>query len=547
MKKYMLLSSAAIALMLGTTSCGDDFLSVEPASSMPYDGYYNSEARIKEAQAATYDPMKWFDYFAGWAPLSLVWDSMGDDLYVGGGSTTDQNQIHLISQFKADPRNGIDGLWTACYSGINRAIHLIDNAKACPALSDEQKAQYVASGRAMRDWYYLVLWKTWGNVAYYEENLVMPYVAPQLTYTEVYNKVTADLEAVLDSKILPMKQDAVNSGLITQAAAAMTYADFVMYQGDKTKYKKAYDYMLDIINSGKYKLMTNYNDLFDITKEWNEEIIFDVNYIAKGGKRAWDAAQAAGGTVYPEMIGIDGLSGKDGVKMEFNGGWGFGAVSKEVYDAFEAGDKRTDVAVLNMEKYAKEKAAVGDTITYGGRYQNTGIFLRKYLPRPGDTDGAVAASGLNHEENLHLYRYAETLLNAAELALEVSAGDAQQYFDEVRTRAGLASKPATIDNIIDERRVEFVGEGKRYFDLVRSGKAAATLKAKGGKTLEGGFAKFVKKQDSKNQVYYRWEGKTEYTKDAIPEREGWTENKRFLPIPQGEIEAAQGALVQNPY
>lgn len=115
----------------------------------------------------------------------------------------------------------------------------------------------------------------------------------------------------------------------------------------------------------------------------------------------------------------------------------------------------------------------GDTVTYGGRYQNTGYFLRKYLPRPGDTEGSVGDAGLNHEENFHLYRYAETLLNAAELALAIGESGAQSYLDQVRTRAGLGSVTATVDNIIKERRVEFIGEGKRYFDLVRSAKPPA--------------------------------------------------------------------------
>ena len=71
----------------------------------------------------------------------------------------------------------------------------------------------------------------------------------------------------------------------------------------------------------------------------------------------------------------------------------------------------------------------------------------------------------------------------------------------------------TIDNILQERAYEFVGEGKRYWDLVRTGKAASVL---------------------------------------VPDSYGyrtnsWTENKKYLPIPQNEIDAAQGTLIQNNY
>lgn len=524
MKKFKLYSLGAVALMLGATSCGDDFLTVDPASSVSIDGYYTTNARIMESAVAAYDPMKWYDYFSGWAPLSLVSDAMGDDLYVGGGSTTDQAQIHLISQFKSDPRNNIDGAWSASYSGINRSIRLIDNAKASN-LSDVDKNLYIAEGRALRSWYYLTLWKFWGNIPYYEENLTFPYIAEQLSADAVYAKLVVDLEEVLDSKVFPMKQPDEWAGRLTQAAVAMIYADFVMYQKDQSRYAKALAYMKEVIDSNKYNLVTNYDDLYLIDKEWNEEIILDVNYIAKGGKRGWGDANVTGGTVYPEMIGIDGLSGSP----DFVGGWGFGAVSKEGYDAFEEGDKRRDVAILNMDKYIKEKAAEGITVTYGGRYQNTGFFLRKYLPRPGGTDGNVADAALNWDNNLHLYRFAETLLNAAELALETGdAGYAKTCFDRVRERAGLPSVAATKDNIIKERRVEFVGEGKRYYDLVRSGQATSVLKPGGGVVLQ-------------NKATLTYGGQ------AIPERVQWTENKKYLPIPQGEIEAAKGTITQNPY
>lgn len=527
------------AMAWSFSACGSDFLTEEPSSSLPLEGYYNTKARMQESMVAAYDPLQWFDYFGGWAPLNLMWDSQGDDLYVGGGSTSDQSQLHLISQYKSDPNNSIGGLWSACYSGINRSIHLIDNANANTdnCLTEAEQRSYVAEGRAMRALYYLILWKTWGNIPLYMENLTFPYEAEQLKAEEVYNTIIADLEEVLDQNVLPMKQPDKWAGRMTQAAASMVYADFVMYQGDKSRYAKALKYMKDIINSGKYSLVSgdDYDNLYALDTEWNDEIILDINNQSKGGKRDWGSANATGGTVVPAMIGIDGLSysrqdgtGK-GRYSEFNlGGWGFYVVAKEAYDAFEEGDKRRDIAILNMDKYIKDMAEKGITVSYGGRYQNTGYFLRKCLGRPGGNDGYIGSDALNWDNNMHIYRYAETLLNAAELGLETGDASAQGYFDKVRQRAGLAPKSLTKDNIIDERHFELLGEGKRYFDLVRSGKAASVLKAGGGVILK-----------EKNPL--TWGG------SAIPERPNWTESKKYLPIPQSEIEAARGKIVQNPY
>ena len=128
----------------------------------------------------------------------------------------------------------------------------------------------------------------------------------------------------------------------------------------------------------------------------------------------------------------------------------------------------------------------------------------------------IADADLNFNNNLRIYRYAETLLNAAELLLRTngSTSDAQEYLNMVHHRAGLTDNvAATIDNIINERHLEFVGEGKRYWDLIRTGKAAATL---------------------------------------VPDTEGWrtnswTESKKYLPIPLSEIDASHGTLTQNDY
>jgi hypothetical protein len=507
--------------MCATTSCGEDFLSVDPSSTLGVDGYYDTHSRVMEALTAAYDPLQWYDYFQGWAPLCLVYDSMSDDAYVGGSGTGDQPEIHLISQFQSDPVKTIAGAWTTSYSGINRSNNVIADAEGAK-LTDDDKALFIAEAKVLRAWYYSVLWKLWGNVPYYDKNLTLPYIAPQISATELYEHMEAELAAIIDSKILPMKQTDQWAGRATQAMASMLYAEYVMYQKDETKYAKALGYMKDIITSGKYVLQP-FENLWEEEYEWNPETIFDINYIAKGGKRAWDAANATGGTVVPAMIGIQGLKGSP----DYVGGWGFEPMAKEAYDAYEENDKRRDIGLLSINKYIADNAAKGVEVDYDGRYQDTGYFLRKYLGRIGGNTGSVGAGDLNWDNNLRIYRYAETLLNASELALRTGDAAAQGYLDQIRDRAGVGSIPVTLDNILLERRREFVGEGKRYFDLVRFGKAAEVLKAKGGKVL-----------DKKGGVF---------TKDGIPERVQWTENKKYLPIPQSEIEAARGTITQNPY
>jgi hypothetical protein len=302
-----------------------------------------------------------------------------------------------------------------------------------------------------------------------------------------------------------MKQTEANYGRVTYAMAAMLYAEDVLYQNDGSRYNKAEGYMEDIIKSKKYSLATNYADLWESEGEWGTETIWDINYFNVNGGKDWGSPMAAGGSVYPKFIGINGLTGSS----LYEAGWGFEPVRQETYDMFDANDARRDATCYLPSS---------EGATYTPRYEDTGVFLRKYLPRIGGNANCAASADMNYNNNVRIYRYSETLLNAAELLLRgaTGSGSAQSYLDEVRNRAGLPSVSATLDNVLNERHLEFVGEGKRYWDLIRTGNAGSVL---------------------------------------IPDSEGyrsntWTENKKYLPLPQAEIDAAAGSeypLTQNDY
>lgn len=498
-------------LALGLNSCSDDFLTVESASSVYADEtYFNTKAHLSEALVAAYDPLEWYDYFYSYESLPFVADIMSEDVMVGGSDENDCLYLHKMSNFSALPTSVCSQSWTICYSGVNRSNLVMKYIGYATDMTDEEKNEYIAEASVLRSFYYSILWKYWGNVPYYETNLTFPYLCEQSTHDQVYEKIVASLETIINEDVLPMKSASGSEGHVTQAMAEMLYADIVMYQQDETRYSTALAYMKDIIGSTQYSLVQDFSSMWESTGEWGSESIFEINYTATNGARDWGAPIAAGGTVYPKLIGINSLSGSS----DYDGGWGFEPVCKSAYDMFDATDKRRDASILNFATYSSTTGA-----TYQGRYEDTGYFLKKYLPRTGGNAGYTGNADMNYNNNVRVYRYAETLLNAAELILRTNggndnaSGEAQTYLDEVRTRAGLASKTVTIDNILDERHKEFVGEGKRYWDLVRSGKASTVLVA--GSTLT--------------------------------RTENWTESKKYLPIPQSDVDASQGTLTQNAY
>ncbi len=171
---------------------------------------------------------------------------------------------------------------------------------------------------------------------------------------------------------------------------------------------------------------------------------------------------------------------------------------------FDEGDIRRDGGILNWSE---------NRDNYAPRWEDTGFFNLKYIARESGNHGYKGSDTMNYGNNIRVYRYSETLLNAAELAVLLGQ-DGSAWLKEVRDRAHSKDTGVSRDDIIQERHKEFVGEGKRYWDLIRSGLAASVLKAA-------------------NHPFR-------------PAGSDWTESKKYWPIPQSEMDK-DDKLTQNNY
>lgn len=500
--KYIALGVLTASMTLATTSCSDSFLEVENPSGEPLEEYYTTDEHINEALNAAYDPIHWPDWGLGqYNALNIDAEIMGDDFWVGGANKSDMQNWHMLFNYEANASNTLSSLWTVDYSGIKRCNDLLKYIPWAEGnLTAENKASYEMQGRALRVYFYNNLWHYFGNIPFYLENLTSPYTAPQLKADEVYNNLITELEAVIDSKALPMRWDDKNSGRMSQAMCYMMYAEMVMYQNDKTRYPKALQYMQEIISDkNEYDLVDDFASIWKESGEWSKESIWEVNYEDGNNERGWGSPLAIGGTVMPTLISPNGWPKIDGWTQD---GWGFLPVRLETYNMFSSNDKRRDATIWDARG-----------VEYTERYQDTHLWLGKYRPLDENNAQASGDKNLNYNNNLRVYRVAEAYLNAAELLLETGgdASQAKEYVNTIRRRAGITELGAvTKDDVINERHLEFVGEGKRYFDLVRTGKAASVLTP------------------------------DEYRTNS------WTEKKKYIPIAQAELDS-DPALVQNDY
>lgn len=496
-----ILPFAILGLGMGISSCSSDWLDITNKTQDPVEDYYTTEANIQQAVVAAYDPLHWFDYANKYTGLNIYPEVLTDQCYPGGGDIGDMSEWKAIFNFSTSADQILDGNYSNAYSGVKRCNDAIKYMHEYwqPVTEQEFKNRdyYEAQCLALRVFFYNQLWHWWGNIAYYTENLTEPFFATQYTADEVYEFMIQDLEKVIADNNLPEKCTGAELGRVTKHMVYMLYTEIVMYQNDETRKPTALKYMEEIINSGKYDLMPNFADIWEVTGEWCQESIWEINYSDYQAGRNWGWGGTAGGTVVPTMLNPRDYKTAvaDGIHVP---GWSFCTVRQSCYDSYDPADTRRDASIWQPEEGC-----------YTPAYQNTGHFMAKYAGRLTYNASQLADADLNYNNNLRVYRFSEALLYAAELG----SPNKQQYLDRVRQRAGVPSVPATFDNIIQERAWEFLGEGKRYWDLIRTGLAVDYL----------------------------------VEDNEIPDgRKGhYTPNKKYIPFPQSEIDKCQGHLKQN--
>lgn len=454
------------AIILGIyifPSCGDDFLT-SSSNEKQETGAPATDGAIFSNLTSAYQILLFDSYASGsYNSIVLMSDMRSDDFYKGGGNAGDQEQLYKLSQFSSTGASTLNGLWSIYYMGLARCNNVLIACEHAVGVSDSKLDRYRAEAHFLRGYYVHLLWKFYGNIPYFEEPLDYPYMAKQLPADSIYNRIMKDVDfACIDGK-LPIKVTGSELGRVSRAAALMLRARVVLYQKDASRYPQITNDMATIMKSGQYSLFPDFDALWKDENEFCSESIFESNQLPEG--RIYTNPWVGYGTNLPKFISPNSL--KDPSKV-FIGGWAFGPVRQSAYTMYEAGDKRRDGSI--------NKWATG---TYAPRFQDTGLFLRKYAARQGynPPPGIV---DLNFSNNLRIFRYAETLLNYVELVKmlgqsEVQGISAQSCLDNIRSRAGMGSIPATSDNIKLERHREFLGEGMRFWDLVRWGDAPSVL------------------------------------------------------------------------
>ncbi|PJJ10771.1 putative outer membrane starch-binding protein [Flavobacterium sp. 1] len=468
--KYFFIAIAMISL----GSCSEDFVEVTPKGSFLSDNYYSNEGQATAALVGVYDPIR--KNSGGFENIIAMMNAGSDDFYAGGGGATDGDGIQNFSKHSLSSTSIPGSFWNDHYQGIFRANTLLVKLPDVD-MSDALKARFTAESKALRAIYYFNLVRMFKNIPLLLQPLTATnmYDAEQAAPEAVYAQIEKDLTEAIPS--LPASVPAsTESGRLTKGAAQAMLGKVYLFEGKKTEAAA----VLAQVNgtpgaANQYgnKLLTNFNDLWVVSNKFNTESLIEESHTSAGNSDwgFWGSGRDEGNSLNV-MVGPRSYSKPAASPApDLPSGWSFNIITQDLYDALKP-DPRFGATILDV----KALKAAGEADYIGG-YQDTGYFLNKFLPRKTDVRTGGGAAELNYKQNTYIIRLADTYLMEAE-ALG-SGTRAQALLDAVRARVGLPSVPVTLQAIKKERRMEFAGEGLRFFDLVRWGDAAAVLANRG--------------------------------------------------------------------
>jgi starch-binding outer membrane protein, SusD/RagB family len=469
------------------TSCSKSFLEVDPIAQSLEINYYKTPSEIMSALIAVYDDIgAEAGYGTNWYANKLgPLNAAGDECYAGGGSSTDMQSYQAWDTYTLTSVNGPSLLfWQKSYKGIARANVLLNKlANPDPALSGNPDfapliPRYIAEVKALRAYFYFDLVRLFKNIPLSTEPISTSemYNIVQAKPEDVYAQIEKDLNEAIT--VLPATVASSEYGRITKGAAMAMLGKVILWQNNTARMADAASWFNKVNTSGVYSLLANYGDIFSPANKFNKESIFEIQHTSAQQKGSWDGNFRA--NVYVIMVGPRSYSAKGDVDSDhtYVSGWSFNTIIKN-FAASIHGDPRYKYTVADLDSLVKAGKA-----SYLAGYNNTGLFIQKYAPLL-KWKGTLGSTELNFPNDYIEIRLADTYLMEAEASVRANGNAttarAQTLLDAVRARVGLPSVTATLDNIYNERKLELATEGHRWFDLVRTGKAAAALAFKGFK------------------------------------------------------------------
>ena len=506
MRYIKILTILSLTATMLLQSCDESFLELDQPIYPALETYYTDSATAFEGLVGCYNSFT--NYNTGESTLRYIWhlDIRSDDTDYAGNprGVVEEQNYYIASGFSnfdilADNTHAY-GVWEYCYNGVNTINKYLEgmNSTSFPVSQQPLVEQYKAEAKVIRSYFYFLLVKNFGPVVLYTNSLSQDEWYSQSRQEEslVYAQIFKDLREA--KELLPLRSDYGDAmyGRITKAAAQTLLAKALITEaeidGSSPNWQEAYDLCREVELSGEYNLNTLHEDMWKVAGQFSSEFILDIIVDEAFDSEKDSYIHGLSPRYYFDANGVP----KHDRKLEF--GFGISGITEDManqygyyqgYDSLQwvnLTDSRGKITFwTRWERYTDEQYIIVDELTSRPETTNphatddANYYQQKYSREKLGVNYWSAGS------NLHLIRYAETLLIAAEAAYYLgNEEEARRLVNMIRERAFRpaindgrttlaeveinSSGKQLLEDIWQERRLELAGEADRFHDLKRT-------------------------------------------------------------------------------
>lgn len=438
-----------LAFILGFSAC--DLLDQIPESDLDDNNFWKTQEDAQSALTGVYNSLQGIIKNSAFTDfIDLRADVVVIPSEYGWSVSNDES----IRSNQISPTDRVASAWASYYLAIGRVNNVISHVKDMEIPNEAEKKRILGEAYFLRALFYFHLVRDWGDSPIITE----PYtkideaaLVKRNPEKEVFDLIISDLQEAV--KFLPELSAVTKTEHIkaTKYAAKSMLCNIYLERAYKkyavpTDLEMAANEALDVIKSGKYQLVDGMDYEAIFVSKYSSESIFEIDF-----NYTINATNSLVNTFYPRAF----------TKVKAYGGGGLRIPSKKITEEYESGDLRiaTNFKIVPPDGGYFDKEFEG--MPYANKYPGT--IVKEGVQRQSDS-------------NFIIYRLSDIMLMRAE-ALVRGGKDLQEaasLLNQVRNRAGLPdAKAATADNLFraiqKERLYELCYEGKRWYDLVRTG------------------------------------------------------------------------------
>ncbi len=462
MKRLHLTRIATLLLLvtLGSTGC-DKLLEEKPKATISLGEL--DPVLLDQTVIGVYEPLTRSRGRLWESTIGLGVELMSD--YADGGPT--QINWSSYNNLLNNP-NSIAQSWTTLFEAVGRANLLIANLDANTSLPTDVKTRAYGEAYYVRAISYYLAVRLWGRVP-----MRLTPIANSndvgMALSEVpaiYDQIIKDLKLAETS--LPVIVPSSQIGRASQGAAKLTMADVYLTRGDLQNARDKAKEVIDKQATYGYDLEPSLATVYSPTLATNKEDVFSLKFSQVLNQGAFMASYWA-----------DSRAKASGYSVSGNKFGGIVSAAPLIRD-WDPRDLRKNFSVYNS--YVINGVVIPAEIEPDiydlrlGKYKDPGA--------PIDTGNG---------NDFYFYRYADALLIFAEADNKINGPTTAAYdaINKVRRRAygvpfntpsTLADLPSGLsktqfdDLVFRERGYEFIGEDKRWFDMIRTNRMATLVK-----------------------------------------------------------------------